>query len=66
MNVRPTCRKDRRVLGRVKASTPHAARTLLDPACDSRRSATQGGAEEWSFGLTKEGWSAPRYTIGRI
>jgi hypothetical protein len=54
MTGRPTSREDRRVLGGVKASTPQAARTLLDPACDSRHSGRQVGAEEWSFGLTKE------------
>ena len=66
MNTRPARRNDRRVLGGVKASTPQAARTLLDPACDSRRSGMQVGAEEWSFGLTKECWSTLRYTTGRI
>jgi hypothetical protein len=54
MNARPDCPQHRRVLGGVKASTPKTARTLLDPACDSRHSGTQVGAEEWSFGLTKE------------
>jgi hypothetical protein len=54
MNAWPDCPKHRRVLGGVKASTPQAARTLLDPACDSRHSPKQVGAEEWSFGLTEE------------
>ncbi len=59
-------RKDCRVLGGVKASTPQAARALLDPACDSRRSETQVGAEEWSFGLTKECWAIPHHSTARI
>ena len=66
MSTRPACSKDRRVLGGVKASTPHAARTLLDPACDSRHPGVQVGAEEWSLGLTKEGRSTPRHMIGKI
>lgn len=59
MNTWPDCTKHRRVLGNVKASTPLAARTLLDPACDSRHSGMQAGAEECSFGLTKECCSTP-------
>jgi hypothetical protein len=66
MTGRPACRKDRRVLGGVKASTPQAARTLLDSACDSRRSGTQVGAEEWSFGLTKECRFQTSTTTGMI
>jgi hypothetical protein len=66
MRTRPARSKDRRVLGSVKASTPHAARTLLDPACDSRHPGVQVGAEEWSPGLTKECRSTPRHMIGKI
>jgi hypothetical protein len=66
MTTRPACSKDRRVLGGVKASTPHAARTLLDPACASRHPGVQVGAEEWSLGLTKECRSTPRHMIGKI
>jgi hypothetical protein len=59
MNTWPDCAKHRRVLGGVKASTPHAARTLLDPACASRHPGVQVGAEEGSLGLTKECRSTP-------
>jgi len=66
MSTRPACSKHRRVLGGVKASTPHPARTLLDPACDSRHPGVQVGAEEWSLGLTKKCPSTPRHMIGKI
>ena len=66
MTTLPTCREDRRVLGGVKASPPQAARSLLDTACDSRRSGMQVGAEEWSVDLTKECWSTQRHATGSI
>lgn len=66
MTAQRACRKDRQLLDGVKAFTPNAARTLLDPACDSRLPGVQGRAEQWSLGLTKECRSIPRHTIGRI
>jgi hypothetical protein len=62
MSVRSACRKDRRTLGGVKASTPHTVRTLLDSASDSRRVEMQAGAEDGPSVSPKNGcFKQPRH-----